>query len=253
MSKLHYVYEHWRPDLDVCFYVGKGKAKRAYDMRRGRNRYHKFIQAKLAEMGMLVEVRLVLSGLTEEEAFSAEREKISFWREKGIKLANMTDGGEGTSGAKRTPEQNKRVGEKLRGRKMSLESRKKISDGLKGNKNGLGTKKTKEAIERTAQAHRGKIVSDETKKRISIAKTGRQGRKLSVDEIEALRIINTGRKRSEETRAKMRKPKAAGHKAKLSVINIGKTHSEETRKLLSEKAKLQWATRPPRGLKSKEI
>lgn len=29
-----YVYEHWRPDTGVCFYVGKGKEKRAWDMKR---------------------------------------------------------------------------------------------------------------------------------------------------------------------------------------------------------------------------
>ena len=28
-SANYYVYEHWRPDKDVCFYVGKGKGGRA--------------------------------------------------------------------------------------------------------------------------------------------------------------------------------------------------------------------------------
>jgi len=26
---MYYVYEHWRPDKDICFYVGKGKGSRA--------------------------------------------------------------------------------------------------------------------------------------------------------------------------------------------------------------------------------
>jgi hypothetical protein len=29
-AKKFYVYEHWRPDKDVCFYVGKGHGRRAY-------------------------------------------------------------------------------------------------------------------------------------------------------------------------------------------------------------------------------
>ena len=47
MNGKFYVYEHWRPDRGECFYVGKGHGRRAYDMRRGRNRWHKFMQEKL--------------------------------------------------------------------------------------------------------------------------------------------------------------------------------------------------------------
>lgn len=64
----YYVYEHWRPDKDVCFYVGKGKKYRAYDMKTGRSGYHGNIQAKLARMGMCVEIRLVADGLSEIDA-----------------------------------------------------------------------------------------------------------------------------------------------------------------------------------------
>jgi hypothetical protein len=41
---------------------------------------------------------MVATGLTEDEAFSLEVERIAFWREAGADLANRTDGGEGTSG-----------------------------------------------------------------------------------------------------------------------------------------------------------
>lgn len=253
MSGVYFIYEHWRPDLNVCFYVGKGKGARAYDMRRGRNRHHKFIQEKLNDMGMSVEVRIVLSELTEQEALSLEMEKISSWREKGIKLANVTDGGDGTSGVKRTSEQNKIVGDKLRGRNVSTETRMKLSIALKGNKNSLGFKKAAEVIEKTAKSHRGKVVPDETRERISIAAKGRRGRSLSSEHIESLRKFNTGRKHSEEAKEKMRKPKSAEHRAKLSAINIGKRHSEKTKKLLSEKARLQWVKNPPRVLMDKEL
>lgn len=92
-----YVYEHWRLDRDECFYVGKGIKNRAYKM-RDRNAHHRAIMAKLSREGSGMEVRMVATGLTEEEAFSLEVERIAFWRETGADLANRTNGGEGTSG-----------------------------------------------------------------------------------------------------------------------------------------------------------
>ena len=92
-----YVYEHWRPDRDECFYVGKGKGGRAYKM-RDRNLHHRAIVKKLSDLGMMVEVRMVASGIAESEAFRIEQERIAFWRAAGIDLANKTNGGEGTSG-----------------------------------------------------------------------------------------------------------------------------------------------------------
>lgn len=95
--KKFYVYEHWRLDRDECFYVGKGMKNRAYKM-RDRNAHHRAIMAKLSREGSGMEVRMVATGLTEEEAFALEVERIAFWREAGVDLANRTNGGEGTSG-----------------------------------------------------------------------------------------------------------------------------------------------------------
>lgn len=92
-----YVYEHWRPDVDVCFYVGKGCGKRARRFKRGPH-YNRIVK-KLAALGMCVEVRMVASGLNESTAFAIEMDRISFWRAAGVKLANRTDGGEGVRGA----------------------------------------------------------------------------------------------------------------------------------------------------------
>lgn len=92
-----YVYEHWRLDRDECFYVGKGMKNRAYKM-RDRNARHRAIMAKLSREGSGMEVRMVATGLTEDEAFALEVERIAFWRAAGVGLANRTNGGEGTSG-----------------------------------------------------------------------------------------------------------------------------------------------------------
>lgn len=110
-----YVYEHWRPDLDLCFYVGKGKGRRAVNIGH-RNREHAKVVAELAAQGMCVEVRMFASDLAEDDAFFIEVERIRFWRSIGVVLANFTDGGEGFSGFVRP-----------RGIKGSPESRAKLS------------------------------------------------------------------------------------------------------------------------------
>lgn len=94
---IFYVYEHWRPDIDVCFYVGKGKGPRARSVSH-RNLSHKVVVAELAAQGMCIEVRMVAGGLIEADAFAIERQRIAFWRLAGVVLANRTDGGEGHSG-----------------------------------------------------------------------------------------------------------------------------------------------------------
>lgn len=98
MSKnIFYVYEHWRPDKNVCFYVGKGKGKRAFDSLH-RGPHHKNIIAKLAQSGFPFNVRFVGTNLTEGEAFEKEIERIAFWRSLNVDLVNRTNGGEGPSG-----------------------------------------------------------------------------------------------------------------------------------------------------------
>jgi hypothetical protein len=39
--KAFYVYEHWRPDVDLPFYVGKGKGGRAWE--NDRNNLQKLV------------------------------------------------------------------------------------------------------------------------------------------------------------------------------------------------------------------
>ena len=120
MKSNFYVYEHWRPDRGECFYVGKGRGRRANIMDR-RNKHHKAIQEKLARLGMCVEVKIVGHNLSEDEAFELEKKRIALWRSENCDLANMTDGGEGTSGYKqvRTPEWRAKISAAHRGRDLS--------------------------------------------------------------------------------------------------------------------------------------
>ena len=170
MSKF-YVYEHWRPDRDEPFYVGKGSGRRAYHM-SGRNSHHKAIQAKLSRLGMCVEVRLVASGLTEDEAFCMEIERIASLQSSGADLANMTIGGEGPSGAKRPP--------------MPLVTREKLSKAHKGKKLSSAH------VQKMAAAHRGMKrppFSDEHKKKLS---EGRRGMKFSEEHKRNMSLSRAG-------------------------------------------------------------
>ena len=104
MSVSFYVYEHWRPDKGVCFYVGKGFGNRAYRLTKNRNKHHQNVVNKLFTMGVEVDVRIIAQNLTEESALSLEIERIVYWENKGVILTNITRGGEGVSGLKHTKE-----------------------------------------------------------------------------------------------------------------------------------------------------
>ena len=126
-----YVYEHWRLDRDECFYVGKGRAGRAYSM-KNRNRHHQAIVAKLSRIGSAFEVKMVAAGLSEADAFALEIDRISFWREAGVDLTNMTDGGEGISGLRHSDETKALWSAQRKGRAVPEEGRLKRSAAMKG-------------------------------------------------------------------------------------------------------------------------
>jgi len=192
---MFYVYEHWRNDKSICFYVGKGQANRAYELKR-RNFHHKAIVAKLHREGFSFDIKIVADGLTEKEAFVLEVERIAFWRSAGADLANMTNGGEGVSGFKR-----------------SEETKKKMGESKKGNKYGFGRKPPEEEIRKLRERSKGnkyflgKTHSEEARKKISESQKGNKhclGRKCSDAEKQRLSEMAKNRKYSLETRMKMR-------------------------------------------------
>lgn len=96
------VYLHKRPDGSV-FYIGKGTYYRAHDFsQRRRTLHHRNVTAKHGIANIVVEVQWCES---EESAFGLERELIAKHRLAGMALVNLTDGGEGASGRRFTPEQ----------------------------------------------------------------------------------------------------------------------------------------------------
>ena len=95
-----YVYTHYRLGTNVPFYVGIGKVRSKGISRHlqqfSRNRYWKFIVAKDNGFDSVK----IAENIDRELAALAEIEKIDQLRRLGFKLANLTDGGEGTLGSK---------------------------------------------------------------------------------------------------------------------------------------------------------
>jgi DNA repair ATPase RecN len=81
-----YIYGHYKKDTGELFYVGKGSGKRAWSKSRNKH-WHNVVN----KHGYVV--KILEDGLTDEQAFSRERELIA---EVGLNnLTNMLDGGQG--------------------------------------------------------------------------------------------------------------------------------------------------------------
>lgn len=185
MSLTFYVYEHWRLDKDECFYVGKGKGKRAYSV-VGRNQHWKNIVSKLEKEGSAWEVRIVKSGLSEEDAFSLEIDRINFWISK-VDLSNKTGGGLGHSNP--SPETREKlragkVGKPLFDKATLKNNTLKLWENPEYRAKQLAERKkrfTPDFIEKLSLSHIGHKDTEETKLKKSIsAKVGWEKRKAKL-------------------------------------------------------------------------
>lgn len=171
---MFYVYEHIRPDTNQVFYVGKGHSYRLVST-KNRNKYWKNIVNKVSFKAVKV-----VEHDSEELILLAEIERIDQLRKLGVKLVNVTDGGQGISGLKHSEESK---------RKMS-NSRKLITP----------HKHTEETKQRIKQANTGVVFTEERKQKISAA---RKGQKMLPHVKEALKLAMQGYKHSKETIEKM--------------------------------------------------
>jgi phosphopantothenoylcysteine synthetase/decarboxylase len=144
------VYEHWRPDTNACFYVGKGKMRRARSFEARNDRYGKIV-AKLKRAGLQPEVRIVLIDLDSEGALKAEVERIRQRRAEGVDLANYTDGGDGAAGRRHSAATRAKIAAKATGRKMSPETIAKMAAARTGQKRTDDTRAKQSASAKIAQ------------------------------------------------------------------------------------------------------
>jgi len=154
----YYVYEYWRLDNNTCFYVGKGKNNRCYQVDNRNNLFKKVMNK--TECAVVI----VKEGLSEEEAHNVERKliyKYVFEECYGITinrncisgepyLVNATWGGEGCSG-----------------RKMTSHTKEKIRQA------NIGKVPSKRSKELNRLKHLGKTHTMETRKKIGQSSIGR--------------------------------------------------------------------------------
>ena len=214
-----YTYVHRTADTGSVFYVGKGKGQRAYT-KFNRTKFWTHVANK---HGVIVEI--VATWETEAEALADEIRLIAELRALGVRLVNLTAGGEGASGQVFTEETKRKISAALTGRQIPAEVRVKISDALKGRKQ---PERSAEHRAKLGLAMRGRVFSDEHRQKISAANKGR----ACTDETRRkLSETSTGRLHSDETRKK------------LSTINMGNQHSlgvkrsDETKQKMSESQK----------------
>jgi hypothetical protein len=155
-DKQYYTYLHCKPD-GIPFYVGKGKYKRAFDMKL-RNEFHKRITNKYGIENINI---FIFPCDSEDQAFKDEMQQIAQLKKEGYILANATDGGEGVSGIACSEELRKKRSLRMMGSKINV-----------GKKYRLGIKHTAEAKIKISAGHLGKKrkpFTDEHKKKISDA------------------------------------------------------------------------------------
>ena len=116
----HLTYLHRRNDTGAIFYVGKGDANRAKSHRGRSEHWHRVVR----KHGMTVDI--AASWPTEREALSHEVLLIACLRELGEPLVNQTDGGDGMSGHKHTPETKALMSAAAKGRPKSPAAREKM-------------------------------------------------------------------------------------------------------------------------------
>jgi hypothetical protein len=239
----YFAYVHARPtttDQHGIFYVGKGTSKRHLEL-AGRNAHHANVINKYGSENILIGK---LDCSSEQIAFDLEIGLIKCLRRNGVKLANMTNGGEGSAGYIPTEEAKRKVSKALAGIVRTPEFGAKISA---SKMNHSVSQETRNKISKTKAGqpghNKGKAMSDEQKLKLSICNLGK---KLS-DETK-LKITNAlkgrsnywlrGTKHSEERKMKI------SNKLKGRVSpNKGKTLSDEAKKIRSEKITLSWINR----------
>jgi hypothetical protein len=158
----YYIYAYLRKD-GTPYYIGKGKEKRAWTKQHSvpvphDNKKIVIVEANLTELG----------------AFALERRLIRWYGRKdngtGI-LRNLTNGGEGPSGAILSEETRLKMSAAKKGHLLSEEHKLKISEALKGRNKGY--KHSDETRKSMSIAAKGRIVSPETRLKMSKASKGR--------------------------------------------------------------------------------
>lgn len=158
--RTYYTYVDITKD-DRPFYVGKGNKSRLTAQERND------VWSNIVQKHGFKRRIVVFETLHEQWAFDKEVELIALFKTNMHRVghwgANLTDGGEGSSGYKHTEHALKQMRAAKVGWKPSAELLKKASDANKGRK------RSADAVKRSADAHRGQKRSLETRHRLSLS------------------------------------------------------------------------------------
>lgn len=197
----YYVYLHRKATSGEVFYVGKGLGPRA-EQKTNRNRHwHNVVKRH----GLVVERLEPL--LCESDAFALERYLIAGYRALGVRLVNLTVGGEGAAG---------RVVSTLSRAKASVTHMSLNADPEKYAKR-VAALQAPEVRAKMSASRKGKTVSPETRARMAEASRARwadpesrakmvaalTGVKKSAEACAKMGPARRGREVSPETRAKI--------------------------------------------------
>ncbi len=101
---VYYVYVMLCPTTRKIRYIGKGKKRRAWNIHNRTGKCASWLQS-LKNLNTKPIIYILKSKLTEERAFILEKKIIKLCMRLGCDLTNLTEGGDGPSGYKHTPEQ----------------------------------------------------------------------------------------------------------------------------------------------------
>jgi hypothetical protein len=218
----YYTYIHQTTDGRV-FYVGKGKDRRAW----AKNKRSTYWQRMVKKHGLRVQI--AARWPTEQEAFDHEKFLVWCFRDMGVQLANLTDGGEGSSGWQHAAETVAKIKASNIGKKRSVEavanSRAARAEWLERGIHEYWTPERRQAARSAVAGERhpnyGKTFSPELRAKLSAAHTG----KLNNASSKPVLCVDTGKvfPSSEEAARWLQangKPKASG--SAINAVALGR-------------------------------
>ena len=182
---MFYSYIHFTPDL-TPFYVGKGHGPRWAALSP---KHRNFLHAKLVrKYGQENILKTKIDCSSEEIAFELEKGLIKCFKRNGIKLTNLTDGGEGMYGHAPTPETRKKLSDALKGKPKTEEHKIKVGIANKGKVRSLEHKAA------VSKAQKGRKATFEARMKISLGNKGKEKPKVICPHCQKIGGISTMRR-----------------------------------------------------------